>query len=212
MNKKTKKVLAFVAPVVIAGVIIVLLNRRKKSSIGEVSSNEDVKPVPATAQPEKASPEFPLRRGSRGEKVKELQRVIGVTADGIFGPNTESALLNVAGVSSVQDQKEFDMVRQKAAGLVTVERAKDLYNKFVKGGYALYAIEKAIAKEIVIDAYGAHQPTGKQISLPAAKVLNNQDYVITGYSKLGNIIFKITKGDLAGTYSVNASQVSLKAV
>lgn len=33
-----------------------------------------------------------LKKGSTGEDVKRLQRVLGLTADGIFGPNTESAL------------------------------------------------------------------------------------------------------------------------
>ncbi len=33
-----------------------------------------------------------IRRGDRGEDVKALQKKIGVTADGIFGPNTEKAV------------------------------------------------------------------------------------------------------------------------
>lgn len=33
-----------------------------------------------------------IRKGSRGESVKQLQKILGLTADGIFGVNTESAV------------------------------------------------------------------------------------------------------------------------
>ena len=35
---------------------------------------------------------FPLKKCMQGEKVKQLQRYLGITADGKFGPNTEAAL------------------------------------------------------------------------------------------------------------------------
>jgi hypothetical protein len=34
-----------------------------------------------------------IRRGSRGEDVKAAQRIVGATADGIFGPLTEAAVI-----------------------------------------------------------------------------------------------------------------------
>lgn len=33
-----------------------------------------------------------LKKGSKGEEVKQLQKVLGLTADGDFGPNTEKGL------------------------------------------------------------------------------------------------------------------------
>lgn len=42
-----------------------------------------------------------LKRGDRGEEVKLLQRWLGVTADGIFGPITESALLQKKGINNI---------------------------------------------------------------------------------------------------------------
>ncbi|MFJ6411954.1 peptidoglycan-binding protein [Terribacillus saccharophilus] len=35
-----------------------------------------------------------IRTGSRGENVRRIQRALGVTADGIFGPNTRQAVIN----------------------------------------------------------------------------------------------------------------------
>lgn len=45
-----------------------------------VQIGEDEKPPPT------------LRRGSTGEEVKHLQRMLGARADGIFGPNTEEGV------------------------------------------------------------------------------------------------------------------------
>jgi peptidoglycan hydrolase-like protein with peptidoglycan-binding domain len=33
-----------------------------------------------------------VKRGAKGDEVKEIQKVVGVTADGVFGPKTESAV------------------------------------------------------------------------------------------------------------------------
>ena len=33
-----------------------------------------------------------LRKGSRGNEVKELQEFLGIGADGVFGPGTEAAV------------------------------------------------------------------------------------------------------------------------
>lgn len=39
-----------------------------------------------------AAPQRMLRKGDRGEDVKRLQSALGITADGIFGANTEGAV------------------------------------------------------------------------------------------------------------------------
>ena len=51
--------------------------------------------------------EFPLKRGSKGDKVKELQRFLnikyssGLVVDGDFGPKTQGALNTATGLSQV---------------------------------------------------------------------------------------------------------------
>jgi putative chitinase len=49
-------------------------------------------PQKTGAAPTKAAPARTLRRGMRGEDVKRMQKVLGVTADGIFGPGTTTAV------------------------------------------------------------------------------------------------------------------------
>ena len=44
---------------------------------------------------------FPLRKGMKGAKVKAMQQRLGITADGAFGDNTESALQQQYGFSTV---------------------------------------------------------------------------------------------------------------
>ncbi|MNE63484.1 hypothetical protein D3C80_1588370 [compost metagenome] len=42
-----------------------------------------------------------LKKGSQGEEVRELQGLLKVATDGIFGPITESALLKQRGVKQI---------------------------------------------------------------------------------------------------------------
>tara|TARA_Y100000592_G_C5442094_1_gene303983 strand:- start:248 stop:832 length:585 start_codon:yes stop_codon:yes gene_type:complete len=53
--------------------------------------------------------EFPLKRGSKGDKVKQLQRYLninyssGLVVDGDFGPKTQAALNTATGLSQVSE-------------------------------------------------------------------------------------------------------------
>ena len=52
---------------------------------------------------------FPLAKGMKGENVKKLQTALGVTADGMFGNNTETALYAKYKVTSC-NQTLFDSI------------------------------------------------------------------------------------------------------
>ena len=60
-----------------------------------------------------------LRKGSRGNEVKELQEFLGIGADGVFGPGTEAAV----------------KVWQKENGLVDdgIVIAENIYRHYEKG-------------------------------------------------------------------------------
>lgn len=71
------------------------------SAPAPASKPEPAKPAPKPAAKPVKKPL--VKRGSRGAAVQEVQRKLGLKADGIFGPNTEAAV------------KEFQR-RHKAAG------------------------------------------------------------------------------------------------
>lgn len=61
--------------------------------IGDLPAASTPAPAPAPeATPMRAYPGTSLRRGSKGEHVKMVQRVVGAYADGDFGPKTEQAV------------------------------------------------------------------------------------------------------------------------
>jgi len=55
---------------------------------------------------------FPLQKGSRGENVRQLQRALGIPADGSFGPQTESTLLAKTG-KPIATKEDFDKLTGK---------------------------------------------------------------------------------------------------
>lgn len=70
--------------------------------------NETFNDGPGTTPPPSAPPTpktinkaLILKNGSKGIEVAELQKLLGITTDGIFGNNTEKALLAVKGVSQI---------------------------------------------------------------------------------------------------------------
>lgn len=65
---------------------------------------------PAPKKPTVSSSPWPMEKGSRGENVKILQRHLGVGADGVFGAQTESALLQRHGVSKIYSADGFQRV------------------------------------------------------------------------------------------------------
>jgi hypothetical protein len=204
-----RNILLIGIPLLIGGLAVWLSTKKKAVDLGE-AKEEDVKE--ASVAPPAPSPVFPLKQGSKGEKVKELQRLIGADPDGIFGPNTENALIAYAGVRSINTQKEMDDLAKKAIGISNRVRTDDLVNKFnTNTALNMFVIKDSTVRGVEIDAFGAAQNTDKYITLPGGKTYNRTDYVLIGSMKLsGNLLFKITKGTLAGSYVIDPNNVTLK--
>lgn len=210
-----KKALLIWGPLVAGVGVITFLQIRQKKKIKnaeKVPPGQEVSAAVTTVPPAPASSLFPLRNGSNNAKVKELQSLLGVTADGAFGPKTETALVAFAGVKSVDDQAHLDRLKSQAAGITNIGRATDLLAKFKKGDQAIYVSTSSPYRQVQIDAYGALIPTGKQVTLPGGKIYNNTDYILTQTTKGGNLLMQITRGALAGTYEVNPSTITLTPV
>jgi hypothetical protein len=84
-----------------------------KSPNKNTTSENNNKPKPSK------NDNFPLKKGSFGEKVKELQRALlkydsnalpNYGVDGDFGSETENALFRIKGIKTVNSQSELDAI------------------------------------------------------------------------------------------------------
>lgn len=74
---------------------------------------------PATTSSSAVTGTFPLKRGSKGEYVRQLQVHLGVSADAIFGPITESALLSRYGVKQIDSLTQLQKILSGANAQTT---------------------------------------------------------------------------------------------
>lgn len=206
MSPKTKKYLMIAAPLALGLLVIVIAARKAKRKEQEdiLPEDETLLPVPVK------DPTFPLKQGSRNAKVTELQKILGVVADGIFGAKTEAALLAYAGLRSVASEAELATLKNKSIGLTNQLRASDLLRKFTAGGVSLYAIKTVLCTQVIVDGYGAIIPTGKAFNLTGGKTYNSNDYKLIMSTKAGKLVFEVTQGSLAGLYTVDPNSVTLK--
>ena len=73
-----------------------------------------------------------IKKGSKGEAVKKLQKALGVTADGIFGENTEAAVKKFQSKNGlmpdgiVGEKTLASLQKQSSANKTATEQ--DIYN------------------------------------------------------------------------------------
>jgi hypothetical protein len=125
MNKKYMK-LAALAAIAIGGYLVVrnILGKSKGSNIESPTPDA---PSKINAQ------DFPIKKGSKGEKVRELQTIlVGINpsslpkygVDGDFGSETESALFKYLNKKTVDSQDDMTTLR----GLKDAAQATALQN------------------------------------------------------------------------------------
>lgn len=213
MNVKLKRALLIIGPLVVGVGVILWVNRKKKPTEEEKKQEENAdtlasKTKVTTIPP---APDFPIQQGSKGEKVKEVQRAIGVTADGVFGPKTEAALVAKAGMRVVSSQKELDQIKKMASGQSSMSRANDIINKYNNDkSLSMFIVANTPADVVNIDTYGAVFTNGNQITMYGGKLYNRDDYKPFQATKSGNLLFEVTRGALKGTYMIDPNFVSLK--
>lgn len=67
-----------------------------------------------------------LMQGSKGVDVKELQKKLGVTADGIFGPKTKLAVILFQQKNGLPPTGEVDQITQSAFHMTKIHKAEDV--------------------------------------------------------------------------------------
>jgi hypothetical protein len=218
MKINWKKVAGIGIPILAAGIILWYVAKKANPNAGSPGPNANAtgktapksKPVP----PPKNSA-FPLKVGSNNTYVGKLQDILGVTVDNQFGPQTQAALVEQAGLSSVQDEAQLgDIINKILANDAATNKASagnQLMTTFNKGGYALLGIKTSDWNQVIKDYTGALTLTGTAITMYKGTTYNNADYIIDSVSKLGNLIIQITNGALAGLYSGDPTTMSLVA-
>lgn len=77
------------------------------------------KPTIKPKTPTKIPTAFPLKLGSKGDEVKIIQRAVGVTADGIFGPKTQAAVQKKYGINNIPYSFYKEIVVMQGAAILT---------------------------------------------------------------------------------------------
>lgn len=97
---------------------------------------DETTPPPATVDPNKV-----VAKGSKGLEVQQLQKLMSITADGIFGSQTEARLLKLKGVKkvSINQYKKLPTLNQnilpvgtKIMANISFSTPTNLYTAIVK--------------------------------------------------------------------------------
>jgi len=231
MKKGTKIALYTVGFVIVSGgIIFFIMGQNKKKLVAAIQNTPNQEPnakskvVSAKTQAALASgntvdtsSDFPLEQGDTdSDSVRTLQRILGVTVDGNFGPKTLAALKAFSGESTVADQAALNALSAKKAALqdqaTAAVRAQQLFEQWNSGDSKEYNIQVTANSTWYgydEDFSGAIQYDDNNITQPKGVVLNNNDYNITGTTKGGNLEIEILNGELADNYIVNPATITL---
>lgn len=88
----------YVGVVLLAGAGVYALNKGK--NVTEATNSANIPPQVTTKTPTE-NLNLILKLGSKGTEVMKLQYLLGVTADGSFGPQTEAKLFSLKGVKAI---------------------------------------------------------------------------------------------------------------
>ena len=212
MNKKYVKFAALAA--IAVGGYLVIKNLLGKSAIGASVSNAPTLPTQITSQ------DFPIKKGSKADKVKEIQQIlVGIDAnalpkygvDGDFGSETEAALFKYLNKKSVDNQDDIVTLNglkdaaqgqnlQSSVNSTRIAIGNQVIQDLKSSGKSLYA------KEFVNVITGGLDFSGREVNPTSKTVLTNalivNGFEIKGTSVLPSGYLKITtsSGGLNGGF------------
>lgn len=141
MNKKYWKWFIVIAVIVIAAILIYVFRCKLFPALASCVPDPNLTntPIPPGSPTPKWVPEtFPLNVGMYGPKIKALQTVLGISADGKFGPQTNAAII-AKGKAVPLTQAGYDDIINPPT--VCLTRPKLSSDQWVTGRpvYALFA-------------------------------------------------------------------------
>lgn len=223
MNNKYIK-FAALAAIAVGGYLVI------KNLLGKSASSAPVSTTP-TLPTQITSQDFPIKKGSKGDKVREIQQILlGIDAnalpkygaDGDFGSETESALFKYLNKKSVD--KQDDIVNLN--GLKDAAQGQNLQNsvnstRIAIGNQVIQDLKSSgkslYAKEFVDVITGGLDFSGREINPTSKTVVTNalivNGFEIKGTSVLPSGYLKITTsggGLLGGFIKVSPFAVIVK--
>lgn len=222
MQAKNVKVAAIVGGILAAiGIIVVIRKIRNATPLTMDADPNAVKNTPPLQAP---ASDFPLKNGSRNNLVKQLQELLGLTADGIFGVKTQAALLLRTAKTSITSQAEFDAViktllaqkQQEAAQAVASskgQKSQKIINDYnANKSWKVMTLRSFRAHRYNMDAYGTMTPSGFGTDLKANETFARQSIEMVGVGGSGDVRIKVTSYSStlpAGYYLFDPSNITL---
>ena len=186
MNKKYIKFAALAA--IAVGGYLVIKNLLGKSAIGASVSNAPTLPTQITSQ------DFPIKKGSKADKVKEIQQIlVGIDAnalpkygvDGDFGSETEAALFKYLNKKSVDNQDDIVTLN----GLKDAAQGQNLQSSVNStrigiGNQVIQDLKSSgksqYAKEFVDVITGGLDFSGREVN-PTSKTVLTNALIVNGF-------------------------------
>jgi hypothetical protein len=192
-----KKALLYAIPIVVGGFIIFQMAFAQKPK-GRTTPKYD---------PDDDKGDFPLKLGSSGAKVKELQNALlskdpnclpKYGADSDFGSETEAALIKITGKSTVNSQEELDKIK----GGTVIKTDNFPLSKGSRGAKVKELQNALLSNDpLCLPKYGADSDFGQEtedalLKRTGRKVVNNQSD-LDALKKGGNVVanaFPLSRG------------------
>lgn len=216
---RTNKIIigGIAAVFVAAGIFTLIKYLQGKKARKMLDGQPDSVPQSPASKPVQATnpSTFPLKNGSpKSSLVSQLQALLGVNADGLFGPKTQAVLLLKTGKSQIANQAEYDAVISKIQNSATMVANAARGNDLIQRWNANTALQLATIANtrfigVTKDAYGALNPNGKDATINANYKLNRTDYTPMGVTTNGYLLFSINSGAMAGLYKTDVSKITL---
>ena len=153
---------------------------------------------------------FPIKQGSTGTMVKQLQSYLGVTVDGIWGPKTQAAFVAQTGKTQIASQTELtDVLNQLASTVSPSSKADMIYNNWTDSDSALIPLSDVIAYGVTEDLDGNLTLTGQQVTWPANQALSRDSYVPVDTTVNGYLEVAVSDGVNSSLYKVDPANMGL---
>jgi peptidoglycan hydrolase-like protein with peptidoglycan-binding domain len=201
--------------------------QKKATAPGSVDKSSGSNPQVVPSNPAPFTPTggttaagFPLKRGSKGTKVVELQQAIGKDLlpkfgfDGDYGSETEAAVLKLLNKATVDSQADIDKIKalrsQSALENKKYEAGKKMIEAFKSNPSLMLTATVDTTGTAVTVNYQNHWIFGtKKLKVYKGNKLSRVDYIPRQVSGIGNLLIEVTRGEFAGYWVFNPLDLTL---